>query len=171
MPLAIEVVDLVKTYGPLRAVDGISFQVEPGKIFGMLGPNGAGKSTTVEMVEGLRPADGGKIEVLGIDVRREPRKVKERIGVQLQTPAFFKQLTIRQLLKLFGSFFPHALPVDQLIASVNLEEKADTPAATFPAASGSASPSRSRWSTIPPSSSSTSRPPGWTPRRAGRCGT
>ena len=126
MPLAIEVVDLVKTYGPLRAVDGVSFQVEPGKIFGMLGPNGAGKSTTVEMIEGLRPADGGKIEVLGIDVRREPRKVKERIGVQLQTPAFFKQLTIRQLLKLFGSFFPRALPVDQLIASVNLEEKADT---------------------------------------------
>ena len=126
MPLAIEVADLVKTYGPLRAVDGVSFQVEPGKIFGMLGPNGAGKSTTVEMIEGLRPADGGKIEVLGIDVRREPRKVKERIGVQLQTPAFFKQLTIRQLLKLFGSFFPTALPVDQLIASVNLEEKADT---------------------------------------------
>ena len=126
MPLAIEVVDLVKTYGPLRAVDGVSFQVEPGKIFGMLGPNGAGKSTTVEMIEGLRPADSGKIEVLGIDVRREPRKVKERIGVQLQTPAFFKQLTIRQLLKLFGSFFPRALPVDQLIASVNLEEKADT---------------------------------------------
>ncbi len=126
MPLAIEVVDLVKNYGPLRAVDGVSFQVESGKIFGMLGPNGAGKSTTVEMIEGLRPADGGKIEVLGIDVRREPRRVKERIGVQLQTPAFFKQLTIRQLLKLFGSFFPTALPVDQLIASVNLEEKADT---------------------------------------------
>ncbi len=126
MPLAIEVVDLVKNYGPLRAVDGVSFQVEPGKIFGMLGPNGAGKSTTVETIEGLRPADGGKIEVLGIDVRREPRKVKECIGVQLQTPAFFKQLTIRQLLKLFGSFFPCALPVDQLIASVNLEEKADT---------------------------------------------
>ncbi len=126
MPLAIEVVDLVKIYGPLRAVDGVSFQVESGKIFGMLGPNGAGKSTTVEMIEGLRPADSGKIEVLGIDVRRNPRQVKERIGVQLQTPAFFKQLTVRQLLKLFGSFFPRALPVDQLIASVNLEEKADT---------------------------------------------
>ena len=126
MPLAIEVVDLVKIYGPLRAVDGVSFQVEPGKIFGMLGPNGAGKSTTVEMIEGLRPADSGTIEVLGIDVRRHPKQVKERIGVQLQTPAFFKQLTIRQLLKLFGSFFPRALPVEQLIASVNLEEKADT---------------------------------------------
>ncbi len=125
MPLAVEVADLVKTYGPLRAVDGVSFQVEAGQIFGLLGPNGAGKSTTVEMVEGLRPADGGKIEVLGIDVRRKPRRVKERIGVQLQTTAFFKQLSARQLLALFGSFFPRALPVEQLIASVNLEEKAD----------------------------------------------
>ncbi len=125
MPLAVEVTDLVKTYGPLRAVDGVSFQVEAGQIFGLLGPNGAGKSTTVEMVEGLRPADGGKIEVLGIDVRKEPRRVKERIGVQLQTTAFFKQLSARQLLALFGSFFPRSLPVEQLIASVNLEEKAD----------------------------------------------
>ena len=125
MPLAIEVVDLVKTYGPLRAVDGVSFQVETGQIFGMLGPNGAGKSTTVEMVEGIRAADGGKIEVLGIDVRREPRRVKERIGVQLQSTAFFKQLSARQLLALFGSFFPRSLPVEELIAAVNLDEKAD----------------------------------------------
>ena len=127
MSLAVEVVDLVKTYGPLRAVDGVSFQVEAGQIFGLLGPNGAGKSTTVEMIEGLRPADGGKIEVLGIDVRREPRRVKERIGVQLQTTAFFRQLSARQLLALFGSFFPRALPVEPLIAAVNLEEKADAP--------------------------------------------
>ena len=126
-PAAVEVADLVKIYGPLRAVDGVSFRVEPGQIFGMLGPNGAGKSTTVEMIEGLRPADGGRIEVLGLDVRRHPRQVKERIGVQLQSTAFFKQLTIRQLLKLFGSFFPRALPVDHLIGLVNLEEKADTP--------------------------------------------
>ena len=125
MPLAVEVADLVKTYGPLRAVDGVSFHVETGQIFGLLGPNGAGKSTTVEMVEGLRPADGGKIEVLGIDVRRHPRRVKERIGVQLQTTAFFKQLSARELLALFGSFFPRSLPVEQLIAAVNLEEKAD----------------------------------------------
>ena len=125
MPLAVEVTDLVKTYGTTRAVDGVSFQVETGQIFGLLGPNGAGKSTTVEMVEGLRPADGGTIEVLGIDVRKEPRRVKERIGVQLQTTAFFKQLSARQLLALFGSFFPRALPVEQLIAAVNLEEKAD----------------------------------------------
>ena len=122
---AVEVADLVKTYGPLRAVDGVSFRVEAGEIFGMLGPNGAGKSTTVEMIEGLRPADSGTIEVLGIDVRKEPRRVKERIGVQLQTTAFFKQLSARQLLALFGSCYPRALPPEQLIAAVNLEEKAD----------------------------------------------
>ena len=122
---AVEVADLVKVYGPLRAVDGVSFQVAPGEIFGMLGPNGAGKSTTVEMIEGLRPADGGRIEVLGIDVRKHPRRVKARIGVQLQSTAFFKQLTPKQILNLFGSFYAKALPVEQLIAAVNLEEKAD----------------------------------------------
>ena len=125
MPLAVEVADLVKIYGPLRAVDGVSFQVEAGQVFGMLGPNGAGKSTTVEMIEGLRPADGGCIEVLGIDVRKFPRQVKERISVQLQSTAFFKELSPRQILKLFGSFYAHALPVNQLIGMVNLEEKMD----------------------------------------------
>ncbi len=125
MPLAIEVADLVKVYGPLRAVDGVSFQVEAGQIFGMLGPNGAGKSTTVEMLEGLRPADSGRITVLGIDVRKSPRQVKERIGVQLQSTAFFKQLSPRQILELFASFYPRALPAEQLIAMVNLEEKGD----------------------------------------------
>ncbi len=127
MPPAIEVEDLVKIYGPLRAVDGISFQVAPGQICGMLGPNGAGKSTTVEIIEGLRTADRGRVEVLGIDVRRHPRQVKERIGVQLQSTAFYKQLTARQLLGLFASFFARSLPVADLIALVNLEEKADAP--------------------------------------------
>jgi ABC-2 type transport system ATP-binding protein len=125
MPLAVEVADLVKVYGALRAVDGVSFQVEAGQIFGMLGPNGAGKSTTVEMIEGLRPADEGRIEVLGIDVRKHPRRVKERIGVQLQSTAFFKQLSPRQILRLFASFYPHSLPADELIGMVNLEEKID----------------------------------------------
>ncbi len=131
MPLAVEVADLVKAYGPLRAVDGVSFQVEAGQIFGMLGPNGAGKSTTVEMIEGLRPVDGGRIAVLGIDVRKHPRRVKERIGVQLQSTAFFRQLSPRQILKLFASFYPRALPADQLIAMVNLEEKGDAASANL----------------------------------------
>jgi ABC-2 type transport system ATP-binding protein len=131
MTYAIDAADLVKTYGDTRAVDGISLRVEPGQIFGLLGPNGAGKSTTIELIEGLRPADSGRIEVLGIDVRKEPRRVKERIGVQLQSTAFYKQLSCRQLLRLFASFFQRSLPVDQLIAAVNLEEKADAPSGSL----------------------------------------
>ena len=127
MQPAIEVQDLVKTYGTLRAVDGISFVVPPGQVFGLLGPNGAGKSTTIEMIEGLRVPDSGRITLLGLDAVRQPRQVKERIGVQLQNTSFFKQLSPRRLLRLFGSFFPKSLPPDQLIAWVNLEEKADSP--------------------------------------------
>ena len=79
--------DLRKAYGSVHAVDGVSLDVGRGEILGMLGPNGAGKTTTVEMLEGLRVPDAGTAHVLGIDVAREPGKVKERIGVQLQTAA------------------------------------------------------------------------------------
>lgn len=123
---AVEVNNLVKTYGATRAVDGISFEVKDGEVFGMLGPNGAGKSTTTEMIEGLRKPDSGSIRVLGIDVIKSPELVKQRIGVQLQTTALYQKLTVRELLKLFGSFFAHSLPVDELVALVNLEEKANT---------------------------------------------
>ena len=77
---AIEVANLVKTYGSLRAVDGISFQVQAGEVFGMLGPNGAGKSTTTEMIEGLRRPDSGTVRVLGVDVLHEPERIKQRLG-------------------------------------------------------------------------------------------
>jgi ABC-2 type transport system ATP-binding protein len=123
---AIEVENLVKTYGTLRAVDGISFEVQDGEVFGMLGPNGAGKSTTVEMIEGLRQPDSGTICVLGIDVVKQPDRIKQRVGVQLQTTALFQKLTVRELLTLFASFFARSLPIDEVIAVVNLEEKANT---------------------------------------------
>jgi len=77
----IRVADLKKHYGDVKAVDGVSFQVERGEVFGMLGPNGAGKTTTIEVLEGLRPPDSGTVEVLGLDVRRHPQSIKERIGV------------------------------------------------------------------------------------------
>ena len=86
---AIEVEGLRKTYGSLVAVDGISFRVQEREIFGILGPNGAGKTTTVEILEGLRQADSGRAVVAGIDVRKEPQRVKSLIGVQLQASAFF----------------------------------------------------------------------------------
>jgi ABC-2 type transport system ATP-binding protein len=123
---AIEVANLVKIYGATRAVDGISFEVKDGEVFGMLGPNGAGKSTTTEMIEGLRTPDTGTVSVLGIDVIKNPDAVKQRIGIQLQTTALYQKLTVRELLKLFASFYSKSLPIAELITVVNLEEKADT---------------------------------------------
>ncbi|MBA3796631.1 MAG: ATP-binding cassette domain-containing protein, partial [Chloroflexi bacterium] len=101
----IDAQDLRKRYGPVQAVDGVSFQVQRGEIFGMLGPNGAGKTTTVEMLEGLRKPDGGQALVLGIDVAREPDRLKERIGVQLQTAALYPNLTVTEVIDLFRSFY------------------------------------------------------------------
>jgi len=121
---AITVRDLYKRYGDVRAVDGISFDVEEGEIFGILGPNGAGKTTTLEMIETLREPDGGNITVLGMDVRREARAIKERIGVQLQTTVFFDQLTVRETIDLFTAFYPRSLPVPDLVRLAELEEKA-----------------------------------------------
>ncbi|WP_110513359.1 ABC transporter ATP-binding protein [Herpetosiphon llansteffanensis] len=123
---AIQVENLVKIYGPLRAVDGISFEVAKGEVFGMLGPNGAGKSTTTEMIEGLRKPDGGNIHVLGHDVLKNVEPIKQRIGIQLQTTSLFQKLTTRELVKLFASFYKNTLPVDEVIGLVNLEEKVNT---------------------------------------------
>jgi ABC-2 type transport system ATP-binding protein len=127
----IEVADVRKSYGTVRAVDGVSFGVARGEIFGLLGPNGAGKTTTMEMIEGLHPPDSGELRVLGLDVRRSVTAIKRRIGVQLQTAALYPQLTVRELLQLFGSFYDRSLPVDQLIADFELEEKRDAQTKTL----------------------------------------
>src|SRR5580658_8407949 len=105
MPGTVTVTDLTKSYGAVQAVRGISFSVAAGEVFGMLGPNGAGKTTTIECLIGLRDPDQGAIEVCGIDARRQPREVKERIGVQLQATALQDQLSVREALVLFGSFY------------------------------------------------------------------
>src|SRR2546426_586572 len=122
---AIRVEGLVKTYGTNRAVDGVSFSVEEGEIFGMLGPNGAGKTTTVEILEGLREADEGRTEVLGIDIHQDGVRVKEQIGVALQTATLMQNLTPFELLELFGSFYPRSLPPDSLLDRMGLTEKRD----------------------------------------------
>src|SRR5207245_4800364 len=96
---------LRKRYGSLVAVDGISFRVKEREIFGLLGPNGAGKTTTVEILEGLRQADEGRALVAGIDVRKDPDKVKSVIGVQLQSSAFFDGLSLLELLDLFAALY------------------------------------------------------------------
>ena len=102
---AIRVRDLRKSYGETKAVDGISFEVREGEVFGLLGPNGAGKTTTVEILEGLRRADSGEALVLGVDTSRQPEVLKPRIGVALQTASLYPKLTVEELLTLFRSFY------------------------------------------------------------------
>jgi ABC-2 type transport system ATP-binding protein len=125
---AIVVQDLKKAYGATKAVDGISFTVGLGEIFGMLGPNGAGKSTTIEIVEGLRVADSGLVTVLGLRQPREARAIKSRIGIQLQTTSLYPRLTVIEILDLFHQFYPNrkTLSTEQLISMVDLGEKKDT---------------------------------------------
>jgi len=100
--LAITVVDLVKRYDDVTAVDGLSFDVEEGEVFGLLGPNGAGKSTTINVLSGILEPTSGKAMVLGFDVERESTEIKERIGVCPQEPAFFPYLTGRENVELIG---------------------------------------------------------------------
>ena len=125
---AVEVRDLVKVYarpggGTLRAVDGVSFAVARGELFGFLGPNGAGKTTTLEIIEGIRRPTSGEVRVLGVDPRRELHRVKEIIGVQLQATSYFSLLTLEELLELFGSFYPKHRPPAELLATVGLQEQ------------------------------------------------
>ncbi len=126
MDAVVEVVNLVKSYGPLVAVDDVSFSVEPGEIFGVLGPNGAGKTTMVEMIEGLRKPDSGFIRVLGIDALKEPGRIKELIGVQLQTTTLYENIKVGEAIELFGSYYPRSIPCARLIEEVSLTDKKDS---------------------------------------------
>jgi ABC-2 type transport system ATP-binding protein len=117
---------LHKHYGDVRAVDGLSLNVEAGEIFGLLGPNGAGKTTTVECVLGLREADSGTLTVLGMDHATDSRRIRARIGAQLQTTGLYARLTVREQIVLFARLFSRARPVDELIDLVGLGEKAKT---------------------------------------------
>lgn len=115
---------LLKRYGRFTAVDDVSFAIRRGEIFGLLGPNGAGKTTTLEIIEGLRQSTGGQVTVNGLDVRRNRRAVQRQLGVQLQATTLFDGLTVRETIRLFGSFYPSARPADELLREVALEEKA-----------------------------------------------
>jgi ABC-2 type transport system ATP-binding protein len=126
---AVSVQDLHKQYGDLRAVDGASFAIASGEVFGLLGPNGAGKTTTVECILGLRQPDAGQITVLGMEHGAQSRQIKARIGAQLQTTGLYPRLTARELVGLFAQLFPRALPTDEVLGLVGLEEKARTQSA------------------------------------------
>lgn len=127
MQNVIEIVGLKKRYPSTLAVDGVSFTVRKGEVFGLLGENGAGKTTTLEIIEGIRKPSEGSVKVLGKDVAKpaQLREVKRRIGVQLQSSAYYRHLTVREILDLFGSFYASSLNPEKLIAMVGLEEKAN----------------------------------------------
>jgi ABC-2 type transport system ATP-binding protein len=119
--------DLQKRYDQVVAAQGVSFEIEDGEIFGLLGPNGSGKTTTLECVIGLRQADGGHIEVCGMDARQHPKAVKERIGAVLQTIALQDKITPREALALFASFYTSASAPSALLDRFGLMDKADAP--------------------------------------------
>jgi ABC-2 type transport system ATP-binding protein len=124
--MAIVAESLRKTYGSLVAVDGISFDVRENEIFGVVGPNGAGKSTTIECLEGLRSPDSGRLSILGLDPQREGRKLRERIGVQLQTSALPDDIKVREALGLFASFYKKPADWRPLLEALGLADKRDT---------------------------------------------
>ncbi|MFJ6676778.1 ABC transporter ATP-binding protein [Actinosynnema sp. NPDC091369] len=122
----IEVVDLVKTYDRTVAVDGVSFTVDEGEIFGILGPNGAGKTTTVECVEGLRAPDGGTIRVDGLDPRRDRAELRTRLGVQLQQSELPDRIRVGEALDLYASFYRDPADWRELLARLGLADRART---------------------------------------------
>ena len=127
---AVVIRDLIKRYprpggGITMAVDGLSLTIPRSGTMAILGPNGAGKTTTLEIVEGLTSADDGHVRVLGLDPQRQRRAVLERIGVQLQSSAYFELLRLRELLDVFGRLYPRRLEPLDLLQRVGLEDKAD----------------------------------------------
>jgi len=121
----ITVKNLVKKYGNFTAVNGISFEVYPGEIFGLLGPNGAGKSTTLEIIETLREKTSGEIWVNGFSIDNAPEAIKKIIGVQLQTAGFYPSLTLTELIELFVGLYQTAIDPLELLKKVNLTDKAN----------------------------------------------
>jgi ABC-2 type transport system ATP-binding protein len=121
----IEVQDLAKRYGPQVALDGVSFSVERGEIFGILGPNGAGKTTAVECMAGLRSPGSGTIRVLGLDPQRDRQALRERVGVQLQETHLQDKLKVWEALDLYASFYPRPADWQALLATWGLGGKRD----------------------------------------------
>ncbi len=122
----LQVKDLRKTYGDMVAVDGVSFEVKRGEIFGILGPNGAGKTTTLEMIETLRPIDGGSASIDGIDVAAHPYEIRGMIGVQPQAPGFQDKTRLTELIQLFAAAYGEKVDPKKFLDEVNLGDKADS---------------------------------------------
>jgi ABC-2 type transport system ATP-binding protein len=123
---AVEVEDLRKSYGPIEALRGISFTVAEGEVFALLGPNGAGKTTTVEILEGFRRRDGGRASVLGFDPANGDRRLKEQMGIVLQTSGVDPYLTVAETVEMFRGYYPKPRPADEVIQMVGLTDKQDS---------------------------------------------
>ncbi|MFM7177200.1 MAG: ABC transporter ATP-binding protein [Bacteroidota bacterium] len=119
----ISVNNLVKEYGTLRAVDGISFDVFEGEIFGLLGPNGAGKTTTLEIIETLREPTSGTVTVCGMNIRKEADSIKQQIGVQLQAAGYYPSLTLIELIRLFAGLYNRDVDAEEILGKVALTDK------------------------------------------------
>lgn len=119
----LKVKNLTKSYDDKNVVDGISFEVKQGEIFGILGPNGAGKTTTLEMLEALRTIDGGSATIDGVDVSENPYEIRRIIGVQPQSPAFQDKTKLSELIEIFAAAYGEKVNVDEFLADVNLLEK------------------------------------------------
>jgi ABC-2 type transport system ATP-binding protein len=124
MEPAVQVENLVKRFGTFTALDGVTFAVERGEIFGILGPNGAGKTTTLEIIESLQKPTEGRVSVLGLDLQSKAAEVKARIGVQLQASAYYDYLNLTEILALLGSFYPNKAAPATLLEQVGLSDKA-----------------------------------------------
>jgi ABC-2 type transport system ATP-binding protein len=127
MDTIVQVQGLRKTYDDIVAVDGISFEVKEGEIFGMVGPNGAGKTTAIECLEGLRKPDAGTLRVVGVDPQRDRNTLRERIGTQLQQSNLPDRMKVWEALDLYASFYPQALDWKELLVQLGLEEKRNAP--------------------------------------------
>ena len=123
--LPIEVSNLQKNYGTLKAVDGISFTVKQGEVFGLLGPNGAGKTTSIEIMEGLRERNGGDVKILGFDPWKNGYEVHKKIGVIPQDFTFFEKTTPREAIKYYAKLFDVQVNVEEILKEVLLEDMAD----------------------------------------------
>jgi len=131
MEPAVQVENLVKRFGTFTAVDGVTFAVERGEVFGILGPNGAGKTTTLEIIESLQKPTEGRVSVLGLDVQSKASEVKARIGVQLQASAYYDYLNLTEILTLLGSFYTNKAAPAILLEQVGLSDKAVNRVATL----------------------------------------
>ena len=121
---AIEVSRLRKAYGSHEAVRGVDFAVARGEVFGLLGPNGAGKTTTVEILEGYRDRSGGEVRVLGVDPRRRPRALREKIGIVLQSSGMYRHLSVREAVAHWATLYPRPRDVDEVLALTGLADRA-----------------------------------------------